>query len=171
MAPAESGRPLEAPLAARNQAALWGRVLAVTGAVVALDQITKQIAVSAIDRGDSVAIALGFKLSNVRNKGVAFGLLAGGEVPVLLLTLAALALLLTYFAVHPDTPSLWLAVGLLCGGALGNLIDRLRIDAVIDFLDPPFWPAFNVADVAIVAGVALLIITLGRPRAASGRGP
>ena len=109
---------------------------------------------------------MGFELANVRNKGVAFGLLAGGEAPVLLITLGALALLLTYFAFHAHAPSLWLAVGLLCGGAVGNLVDRLRINAVIDFLDPPMWPAFNVADVAIVAGVALLVLTLTAPQEA-----
>jgi signal peptidase II len=49
---------------------------------------------------------------------------------------------------------------------VGNLVDRLRIDAVIDFLDPPLWPAFNLADVAIVAGVALLVVTLAAPQEA-----
>jgi signal peptidase II len=110
----------------------------------------------------------GLELANVRNKGVAFGLLAGDKGFVLLLTLGALALLLAYFAVNPGRPGLWAAVGLISGGALGNLADRLRIEAVIDFLDPPIWPAFNVADIAIVVGVALLILGLGVPRA-SGR--
>ena len=138
----------------------WTRALTLGGVVLALDQITKQIVVAAIERADPHEIALGFELANVRNKGVAFGLLAGGEVPVLFITVCALALLLTYFAFHSQAPSLWIAVGLLSGGAVGNLLDRLRIDAVIDFLDPPFWPAFNLADVAIVAGVALLVLTL-----------
>lgn len=160
MAPAQSGQRLEAPAAAEARTGPWMRALAVTGIVLALDQVTKQIAVSNIERGNPVELVLGIELANVRNKGVAFGLLAGGEVPVLLLTLGALGLLLTYFAVHSDTPSLWIAVGLLCGGAFGNLIDRLRIDSVVDFLDPPLWPAFNLADIAIVAGVALLVTTL-----------
>jgi signal peptidase II len=161
--PAQSGRPVEGPAVARVGSGAWARVFALAGVVLALDQITKQIAVSTIQRGDPFEIMFGFELANVRNKGVAFGLLADGEVPVLLLTLGALALLVVYFAFHSETPSLWVAVGLLCGGALGNLADRLRIDAVIDFLDPPLWPAFNLADVAIVAGVVLLIVTLGGP--------
>jgi signal peptidase II len=146
----------------------WVRALALASVVLALDQITKQIVIGMVDRGDPREIIFGLELANVRNKGVAFGLLAGGEVPVLLVTLAALALLLTYFAFHAQAPSLWLAVGLLCGGAMGNLVDRLRINAVIDFLDPPLWPAFNLADVAIVAGVALLVLTLAAPQEAGG---
>jgi signal peptidase II len=148
------------------RASPWARALAVASVVLALDQITKQIVINMVDRGDPHEIMFGFELANVRNKGVAFGLLAGGEVPVLLVTLAALALLLTYFAFHTQAPSLWLAVGLLSGGAVGNLVDRLRINAVIDFLDPPLWPAFNLADVAIVAGVALLVLTLTAPQEA-----
>lgn len=138
------------------------------GAVVAVDQVTKQIVVSSIGKGEPVEVMFGLELANVRNKGVAFGLLAGDKGFVLLLTLGALALLLAYFAVNPGRPGLWAAVGLISGGALGNLADRLRIEAVIDFLDPPIWPAFNVADIAIVVGVALLILGLGVPRA-SGR--
>jgi signal peptidase II len=163
--PAQAGRPLSAPARARNGVGPWARVIAIAAVVVALDQLTKQIVISAVDRGDPVELVFGFELANVRNKGVAFGLLADGDIPVLILTLGALTLLLMYFAYHPRTPSLALAVGLITGGAVGNLIDRLRIDSVIDFLDPPFWPAFNLADVAIVAGVALLIISLGAPNA------
>jgi signal peptidase II len=74
------------------------------------------------------------------------------------LTLGALALLLVYFVFNSERPDLWLAVGLLTGGALGNLADRVRSGAVIDFLDLPAWPAFNLADVAIVGGVAVLIL-------------
>jgi signal peptidase II len=148
---------------ASNHASVWARVLALAGVVVALDQITKQFVISNIEPGAPVEIIFGVELANVRNEGVAFGLLAGGDVPVLLLTLGALAALLVYLAFHLDRPALWVAVGLLCGGALGNLADRLRIDAVIDYLDPPLWPAFNLADVAIVVGVALLMLTLGGP--------
>jgi signal peptidase II len=147
--------------AAANRASAWAPALVLAGLVVALDQITKQIVVATIERGDPVEIIFGLELANVRNEGVAFGLLSGGDAPVLLLTLAALAALVAYFALHLHRPWLWVAVGLICGGALGNLADRLRIDSVIDYLDPPLWPAFNLADVAIVAGVAVLIATLG----------
>jgi signal peptidase II len=74
----------------------------------------------------------------------------------------ALTLLLSWFARDPARPGLWPAVGLLAGGALGNLADRVRDGAVIDFLDPPNWPAFNLADVAITFGVALLLLAYWR---------
>jgi signal peptidase II len=151
---------MKPPEPAHTRAQAWSWALVLTGAVIAFDQITKQVAVAAIDRGDPVEVMFGFELANVRNKGVAFGLLAGGKVPVLLLTLAAIGLLVVYFGLHVDKPGLWVAVGLVSGGALGNLADRVRSGSVIDFLDPPVWPAFNVADIAIVAGVALLILSL-----------
>jgi signal peptidase II len=131
--------------------------------VVALDQGTKQLVVATIDRGDPVPLALGVKLANTRNDGVAFGLLAGAETLVLVLTLATMAVLLAYFAARPGEPGTWLAVGLVLGGAAGNLIDRVRLGAAIDFVDPPAWPAFNLADVAIVVGVALLALIILAP--------
>ena len=143
-----------------SPARAWALATALTGAVVALDQVTKQIAETSVARGDSVSVALGFDISNVRNKGVAFGLLGGGETAVVVLTFGALALLLTYFALNAERRELWPAAGLVCGGALGNLADRVRAGAVIDFLDPPLWPAFNLADAAIVIGVALLAISI-----------
>ena len=79
---------------------------------------------------------------------------------MLALTLGALGLLVGYFAAHATRPELWLPVGLVVGGALGNLADRVRIGAAIDFLDPPLWPAFNLADIAIVVGVALLVFAI-----------
>ena len=154
---------------APSRASPWLRVAALAGIVVALDQLTKQIVTASIDRGDSHQIIFGIDLANVRNKGVAFGLLADGDVPVLLLTIAAVALLLLYFGSHADKPNLWIAVGLLAGGAIGNLVDRLRLGAVVDFIDLPVWPAFNLADVAIVAGVVLLVISLTSPQAAAAR--
>ena len=79
----------------------------------------------------------------------------------------SLALLVGYFAVHREMPWLWLPVGLLLGGALGNLADRARQGAVTDFIDPVAWPAFNVADACIVIGVvALLYVVEGRQRLA-----
>ena len=142
----------------------WAQALAITGIVIALDQITKQIAVRNVAPGEPVDVIFGIKVSNVRNDGIAFGLLNGaGDAVVLVLTIGALSLLVGYFAVHATRPDLWLATGLVVGGALGNLADRIRIGAAIDFLDPPLWPAFNLADVAIVAGVALLVFALLGP--------
>jgi signal peptidase II len=139
--------------------------LATAGAVVVLDQATKQLAISGIERGDHVDVFFGLELTNTRNTGVAFGAFEGGGAVVAILIGLSLALLLGYFALHRDKPWLWLPVGMLLGGALGNLADRARIGGVIDFIDPIAWPAFNVADACIVVGVlALLYVVEGRPR-------
>jgi signal peptidase II len=142
----------------------WVRALALAVLVVVLDQVTKAIAADALGRGESVDLLLGFELVDVRNTGIAFGLLADGQTLVITVTAAALALILGYFALNPSRPGLWVAVGILIGGAIGNLADRLRNDEVIDFIDPPMWPAFNVADIAIVAGIVLIVL-VHRPHA------
>jgi signal peptidase II len=139
--------------------------LATAGIVVAVDQATKQLAAENIARGDKVDVFFGLDLTNTRNTGVAFGALEGGGLVVGILIGLSLALLLGYFALHRQQPWLWLPVGLLLGGAAGSLADRAREGAVIDFIDPVAWPAFNVADACIVVGVfALLYVVEGRPR-------
>ncbi len=99
------------------------------------------------------------------NSGVAFGFLGGGGALVVALTLVVLAAVLTWFWRQPDRAGLWLAAGLLAGGAVGNLIDRARMGAVTDFIDPPWWPAFNLADVAITRGGGVLILVSLAPGA------
>jgi signal peptidase II len=143
----------------------WTRAALAAVVVLALDQLTKQLVVHSLERGESRDVFFGIELTNVRNKGVAFGAFGGGGVPVTLLTLGALAFLITYFAMHATRPHLWLPVGVIAGGAFGNLLDRVREGAVIDFIDPMLWPAFNVADMGIVIGIlALLYVIEGPPR-------
>lgn len=149
---------------ASRRVAGWGRALIATGVVVGLDQLTKWIADSSITRGNSIDVFFGFELTNTRNRGVAFGALEGSDVLVGVLIGIAVAGLLVFFALHADRPWLWLPVGMLLGGALGNLIDRIREGAVVDFLDPPAWPAFNLADSSIVLGVLALLYVLEGPR-------
>jgi signal peptidase II len=150
---------------ASSRAAGWGRALAAMAVVVVLDQLTKWIADSSIARGESVEVFFGLELTNTRNRGVAFGALQGSDTVVGILIALAVAGLLVFFALHAARPWLWLPVGMLLGGATGNLVDRVREGAVIDFLDPPAWPAFNLADSSIVLGVlALLYVLEGRPR-------
>jgi len=136
--------------------------LVTAGAVVAVDQATKQVADRNILRGDSEGVFPGLSFVNARNSGVAFGALEGGGWILTILIALSLALLLGYFALHRHQPWLWLPVGLLLGGALGNLADRAREGAVIDFIDPVAWPAFNVADACIVVGVFLLLYVVER---------
>ena len=103
-------------------------------------------------------------LVHIHNSGVAFGFFSGGGALVLVLTLTALAALVIYFLLRPTRPWLWLPTGLLVGGALGNLIDRLAHGYVTDFIKLPAWPAFNLSDMAITVGVlSLLYVLEGAP--------
>jgi signal peptidase II len=139
--------------------------IATAGVVVAVDQATKQLAQSNIAPGEQVDLIPGLQLSYTRNTGVAFGALEGGGLIVAILIGLSLALLIAYFIANRERAWLWLPVGLLLGGALGNLADRARDGAVIDFIDPIAWPAFNVADSCIVIGVVVLLWTVeGRPK-------
>ena len=141
--------------------------VATAGLVVAVDQATKQLADANIERGGEVNVFFGLDFTNTRNTGVAFGALEGGGLVVGILIGLSLALLLAYFAFNREMPWLWLPVGMLLGGALGNLADRAREGAVIDFIDPVAWPAFNIADTCIVLGVlGLLWVVEGRPKRA-----
>jgi signal peptidase II len=135
----------------------WRRALIVLAVVVLIDQVTKAIVVAHTTLGDSRNVFFGIDLTYVRNKGVAFGALGAGGSLVIVLVIAALAALLVYFALHADRPLLWLPVGAVVGGAIGNLADRARAGAVVDFIDPILWPAFNVADMAIVIGILGLV--------------
>jgi signal peptidase II len=141
------------------------RAAAVALATVAADQAVKALVRTTIERGEEVELLLGIQLVNVRNRGIAFGLFAGGGAVLVIFAVAALAALLIFFARHRDRPLVWLPTGLLIGGALGNLLDRTLEGAVTDFVDLPLWPAFNLADVAITLGViSLLYVLEGPPR-------
>jgi signal peptidase II len=140
------------------------RALATAAVVVVIDQVTKQIVVSSLEPGHSASVFFGLDISNTRNTGVAFGAFRGGGLVVGVLIALSLVLLLGYFAFHAASPGLWLPVGMLVGGALGNLADRARDGAVIDFIDPVAWPAFNLADASIVLGVLLLLYAVESAR-------
>jgi signal peptidase II len=136
----------------------WRRALIVAGLVMVADQLTKSIVRSSLAPGESRQVLAGIlDITNSRNKGVAFGALAGGGAVVAALTGLALGALVVYFVLRANTPHLWLPVGLLLGGALGNLADRARMGSVTDFIDPRLWPAFNVADACVVVGVLILL--------------
>jgi signal peptidase II len=125
--------------------------------VVALDQLTKALVRGGIDVGEEDSILPGVTLVHVRNTGVAFGAFSGGGLIVVALVTVALGALLYYFFTHLDKPLVWLPTGMLLGGSIGNIIDRIRDGAVTDFVKLPAWPAFNVADMAITFGVLVLL--------------
>jgi signal peptidase II len=139
--------------------------LAACGVVVAIDQGTKALATSLVDRGDRVELLPFLHLENVRNEGVAFGL--GGDISAALIgvTIVVLVGLLVFLALRGGGGwGVWLPAALLLGGALGNLADRVRDGAVTDFIDLPLWPTFNLADVAITVGVLLLLLDVDRSK-------
>ncbi len=134
----------------------WRLAGALCGLVVALDQASKAAIEANLVPAEKVDVLGPLELTSTHNTGVAFGLAAGGGAVVVISTMAALALIAYLFSRDPARPAMWIAVGLLAGGALGNLADRVRAGAVTDFIDLPLWPPFNLADMAITAGVALL---------------
>lgn len=127
--------------------------------VIALDQGAKAAIEAHLLTGEHAHVLGPLELTLAHNSGVAFGLAGGGGIALVALTLAALVFVGVLFARDPGRPWMWVAVGLLAGGALGNLIDRVRADAVTDFIDILSWPPFNLADVAITLGVVVLALS------------
>jgi signal peptidase II len=136
----------------------WIGLVAVAAAAVLADQLTKMIVSSALSLGEDVHVIGPLSIHHVQNSGIAFGLFPTATEVVIFLTGIAVAWMLVFFARsgsrHPILP---VALGLLLGGSISNLLDRVRLGHVTDFLDLRYWPAFNLADTFIVAGVAVLI--------------
>jgi signal peptidase II len=136
----------------------------VTVLVVVLDQLSKVAVRKSIVPGETRSVLPGLQLVNTRNQGVAFGFLPGRHFAVSALVGIALLILLVYFARHYDKPLIWLPTGMLLGGALGNILDRLRAGSVTDFVKLPLgWPPFNLADASITLGVLLLLLVIEGP--------
>ncbi len=151
-------------VAERQLGASWPQWLSlgsVALAGVAADQLTKSIVTSRLDYNDQVHVIGPFSIHHVTNSGIAFGLFASATSIVILLTGLAVAWMLYFFARsgsrHPVLP---VALGLVIGGSVSNLTDRVRLGHVTDFLDFKYWPAFNLADSFIVVGVAALLLAL-----------
>jgi signal peptidase II len=150
----------------------WIGLAVVALFAVTADQLTKHVVASNIRIDTAVKLAGPFSIHHVQNSGIAFGLFASATPVVTALTALAVGWMLLFFARsgarHPVLP---VALGLLIGGSASNLIDRIRLGHVTDFLDLRYWPAFNLADSFIVVGVAILFLALvlgdARPRARS----
>ena len=141
-----------------------GLAALVAAAVVVVDQVTKAIVRSEIKPGERVDVVLFLDLVHTRNTGVAFSMFSGGGPIVVISAVVALGALVAFFATHLHRRLVWLPTGLLIGGAAGNLIDRLRLGAVTDFIKLPHWPAFNVADICVTLGVISLIYVLEKDK-------
>jgi len=135
--------------------------------VLVADQLTKALVRSSIALGESRHLIPGVTLVHAQNSGIAFSLFSGGQAGVIVVAAIVITAVLTYFARHRERPWMWLACGMVFGGALGNLIDRLRVGQVTDFVKLPDWPAFNVADASITLGVLALLWVVGRGGAAA----
>lgn len=143
----------------------WLLALVVLAAVIAIDQLTKHLVDQSIVPGEERKLLPGIQLVHTSNHGVAFGLLPGSQLGVTVLIGVALLALLVYFALHSAQRLIWLPTGMLLGGALGNVIDRLREGAVTDFIKLPLgWPPFNLADASITLGILMLFLIVESSR-------
>jgi signal peptidase II len=139
----------------------WLLLAAIAVAAVLADQIAKHVVVNNLTLGDSVHVVGPLTIRHVQNSGIAFGLFSNATAGVIVVTAIAIGWMLAYFARsgarHPVLP---VALGLVIGGSLSNLADRVRLGFVTDFIDFRYWPAFNVADSCIVIGVGILLAAL-----------
>lgn len=136
----------------------WALAGILCAVVVAGDQAVKGRIEAHLVPGEEVDVLGPLSLTLAHNTGVAFGLAGGAGVGLVLVTLTALALIAYVFGRDPERKGMWVAVGLLAGGALGNLIDRLVAGEVTDYIVVGSWPPFNLADIAITAGVVLMVL-------------
>jgi signal peptidase II len=136
----------------------WLSLVAIALAAVAADQLTKHIVAGQLTLNDGVHVAGPLWIRHVRNSGIAFGFFSQATAVVVVITTVAVAWMLAFFARsgarHPVLP---VALGLVIGGSVSNLVDRARLGYVTDFIDFRWWPSFNLADTFIVVGVLILL--------------
>jgi signal peptidase II len=139
----------------------WLSLGAIVLAAVLADQVTKHVVASNLSLGEALHVVGPFSIRHVQNSGIAFGLFSNATAAVIVVTTIAVGWMLAYFARsgarHPVLP---VALGLVIGGSVSNLADRVRLGFVTDFLDFRYWPAFNLADSFIVIGVGILLAAL-----------
>jgi signal peptidase II len=145
-----------------SRARAWRLAGALCGLVILIDQAAKALIEANLVPGEQVDVLGPLGLTLAHNRGVAFGLASGGGTALVALTVAALVFVGVVFARNPTRPGMWIAFGLLAGGALGNLADRIRAGEVTDYIDVLGWPPFNLADVAITLGVLVLAFSYVR---------
>ncbi len=157
------------------RARAWALAGTLCAVVVAADQAAKAAIEAHLVLGEDVEVFGPLSLTFTQNRGLAFGIVGDTGVPLVLIGLATLGVVAFLFARNVTRPGVWVGTGLVAGGAIGNLADRIRADAVTDYVDLGAWPAFNLADVAITCGVFLLAFIYIRdaerkPETEQGRG-
>ena len=139
----------------------WAGLAVVAAAAVVGDQLTKHVVTSRLALDQSSRVIGPLSLHRVENSGIAFGLFTSATGVVIALTALAVLWMVVYFARsgarHPLIPA---GLGLLIGGSVSNLVDRVRLGHVTDFIDFGWWPAFNLADSFIVIGVGIILAAL-----------
>ncbi len=136
----------------------WGGLAVVAVAAILADQVTKHIVTHTLGLDEAEHVIGPLSIHHVQNSGIAFGLFSSATAGVTVITAVAVIWMVAFFARsgsrHPVLPA---ALGLLIGGSVSNLIDRIRLGHVTDFIDFRYWPAFNLADSFIVLGVVILL--------------
>lgn len=131
-----------------------------TFGVLLLDQLTKLWILDNVKVGEAIDLISWFSIVHVKNTGISFGMLQGYPNAMIWITIAVIAFLFYNYRDLKETIEGKYAMGLILGGAVGNLIDRIWLGAVTDFVSIGWWPAFNVADTAICVGALLLAYIL-----------
>lgn len=136
------------------------------------DQLTKLAVVASLRFGESVPAEGLFRFTYTTNTGSIFGLFPGQTAALTVASFVGVGILLYFYHAHPWPGRLLrLSLGLQLGGAIGNLVDRVRLGHVVDFIDVGPWPVFNLADSSIVVGITLLVtLFLLEERSARNRG-
>lgn len=141
----------------------WARLGLVALAVLVADQILKEIVRGSLEPREDIAVLPGLDITRVTNEGIAFGLFPGRQAVVALLTIVALtAIAIALSTLVKRNTMAAVGAGLLLGGSLGNLIDRVIHGGVTDYIDLARWPAFNLADIGITVGAAMIVLGLLR---------
>ncbi len=163
-APAYPMAPTEQSHATRRALVRLGASVFTAGTIVVLDQVTKRLAeYYLLQRPDGSISIVGelLRLTYVANRGAAFGILQNQGILFVIVGIAVIGAILVSYRYFPKMSLLLnIAIGLQLGGAIGNLMDRIRFGYVVDFIDVAIWPVFNVADSAIVVGVGVLAFHL-----------
>ncbi len=141
----------------------WAGMAAVGAAAIVADQVTKHLIAGSMQLSETRQVLPFLDITHVRNSGIAFGIFPGRLEIITLLTAVAVVWMLVHFARAGARHTLFpVALGLLVGGSISNLADRVRLGYVTDFIHLTHWPTFNLADTFIVTGVALLLFGLAR---------
>jgi signal peptidase II len=147
----------------------WRAFALLVAGVLIADQATKAIVRATLEPHESRRVVPGLSITRLTNEGIAFGLFPGRQAAVAVLTVVALCgIAIAIVALMSRHRGVATGGGLLVGGSLGNLVDRLAHGGVTDFIDPARWPAFNLADIAIVGGAALVALGLLSPDQSAG---